>query len=220
MQHTQVRRIMYPDIFHPTGGIPQHLNFEEIRQLIDACLDVPNWKRRNLAERNELFLETLWQAGCRVGEITGGHQKRKGEIIGRYPGLRPCDIDIRRASLNIQIEKRQRAIWHWVKVEPQLITQLVAYHLENDIPRETRIFAFGKRMAETIVKAAVIQAGLPSWIHAHTLRHSHAMHLREQGVHPFIMQEALGHATIGSTLVYSRVSDEDSARAKAQIRWS
>ena len=59
-----------------------------------------------------------------------------------------------------------------------------------------------------------------TWIHAHTLRHSHAMHLREQGVHPFIMQEALGHATIGSTLVYSRVSDEDSARAKAQIRWS
>jgi len=43
------------------------------------------------------------------------------------------------------------------------------------------------------------QAGLPQ-IRLHDLRHTHATHLLEAGVHPKVVQERLGHATISMTL--------------------
>jgi integrase len=64
------------------------------------------------------------------------------------------------------------------------------------------------------------QAGLPP-IRLHDLRHSHATHLLEAGVHPKVVQERLGHANISMTLdTYSHAvpaMEEDAAAKVAAL---
>ena len=196
------------------GQVPPHLDFVDVRRLIDACLEIPKWQKHGISEqwqkhgtgeRNQLFIETLWQTGARVGEVLG---------------IRPGNLDARRVAIYVQILKRKTPLWHWVRVEPELITRLMAYTLHEGIAEGRQIFNFTPRMARLIVKEAASQAKLPSWVHPHTLRHSHAMFLRRSGVHAFVMQEALGHASLTSTLVYGRASEEDTAFEKSKLRWS
>jgi integrase len=61
------------------------------------------------------------------------------------------------------------------------------------------------------------RAGVPQ-IRFHDLRHCHATLLLQQGVHPKIVQERLGHATIGMTLdTYSHVVPGMQERAAADF---
>src|SRR5262249_38399595 len=57
---------------------------------------------------------------------------------------------------------------------------------------------------ERLWKAAVARAGVPS-IRFHDLRHTAATLLLQEGVHPKIVQERMGHATIAETMKYSHV---------------
>jgi len=50
--------------------------------------------------RNKLLLETLWQTGCRLGEVIGGTWTKDGVVIGQYPGIRGKDYVICIHDLN------------------------------------------------------------------------------------------------------------------------
>lgn len=203
----------------PRGGLPPHLTFDEVRGLIDACEQVPSFCKYKVEKRNRLFLETLWQTGCRLGELVGGGMIKGGKGIGSYSGVRPCDLDPRLGLITIQVEKRQSPYWHKVAVEPTLITELIAYSYEAEISKQERIFPISKRLVQNMIKLAGKQAGIAQRVNPHILRHSHAIHLRKEGVHAFVMQKALGHASIASTLVYGQASDDDVTLAKRGIKW-
>ncbi|NCW49538.1 MAG: hypothetical protein EBV88_08730 [Actinobacteria bacterium] len=59
-----------------------------------------------------------------------------------------------------------------------------------------------------IVKAAGERAGVTSVLSPHVLRHSCATHMLDHGADLRVVQEMLGHATISTTQVYTRVSQE------------
>jgi integrase/recombinase XerC len=75
------------------------------------------------------------------------------------------------------------------------------------------------------LKAQAIQAGLPTHVHPHMLRHSYASHLLQSSGDLRAVQELLGHANIGTTQVYtqldfghlSKVYDAAHPRAKRKI---
>ena len=201
------------------GKIPDHLLFEDVRKIIEACQSVPSFIKYKTTIRNRLFLETLWQTGCRLGEALGGIRTSKGIEVGRYPGVRGSDLDIPRGTITVQVEKQKKVTSHIISVETSLVAELVDFYTSQGIKREDRIFQLNKRQAEYVIKTAAAYAGITRRVNPHILRHSNAVYMRSQGVHPFVMQKALGHTNMGSTLVYSRASDEDVAQAKAQIKW-
>ena len=63
-----------------------------------------------------------------------------------------------------------------------------------------------QRGTQWVVSQAVKRAGVRKEVHTHTLRHSYATHLLEQGVNILVIKELLGHAHIETTMVYLHIA--------------
>jgi integrase len=91
-------------------------------------------------------------------------------------------------------------------------------------PRGTRLSA---NQVRNRLKAQALQAGVPTHVHPHMLRHSFASHLLQSSGDLRAVQELLGHASIATTQVYTRldfqhlakVYDAAHPRAAAKRKW-
>jgi len=175
--------------------LPRTLSPGEAERLIDAARGVgPR------ALRDRALVELLYGAGLRVSEAVGLEKggvdldDRIVRVVGKggkeriVPIGRPAAEAIRRylARGRPHLDRRHR---------PELFLNAKGGGL-------TRAGAFLvlRRLAET--------AGLdPSRVHPHLLRHSFATHLLEGGADLRTVQELLGHADLGTTELYTHVSD-------------
>ena len=73
-----------------------------------------------------------------------------------------------------------------------------------------------RNLQKIVVKAAK-KAGINKDVHVHTLRHSFATHLLENGIDIRVIQEILGHANISTTEIYSHVSSEMIRNVKSPL---
>ena len=165
---------------------------------VDRLLGSPDTLTR-LGRRDRAVLETLYATGCRASEVAG---------------LRPVDLDLRAGLLRCvgkgnkerQVPLGSRAI---AALEDYLRRDRPALVARK--PGTTTVFVSksGRPLSRTalwsIVKRSARQAGLPSAVSPHTLRHSFATHLLAGGADLRVVQEMLGHASIATTQVYTRV---------------
>ena len=139
------------------------------------------------------MLMTGYAGGLRVSEIV--HLKLK-------------DIDSERMVINIRNAKGKKD--RQVSLSPLLLKQLRKYYQEYH-PKEYLFEGvnggmYSVRSLQQVFKAAKTGAGNPKTGGIHSLRHSYATHLLEQGTDVKIIQELLGHNSLKTTERYLHVS--------------
>ena len=172
--------------------LPQILTGKEVELLLcqPQCTDFKGY-------RDKAMLELLYATGIRVSELinldvanvntSAGFVRCIGSGKERIVPLYPAAVKALRIYIN--------------DIRPQMIAE----------PLETALFVNvnGERMTRQgfwkIVKFYQEKAGIQKQITPHTLRHSFAAHLLENGADLRSIQEMLGHSDISSTQVYAQI---------------
>ena len=76
---------------------------------------------------------------------------------------------------------------------------------------------YSKRSLQNVFQNALQKAGINKKIGIHSLRHSYATHLLEQGTDIRFIQELLGHKDIKTTLIYTDVSNNSIRNIKSPL---
>lgn len=171
--------------------LPKVISYEEIEKLL----------KNQLTIREKAIFELLYATGLRVSEL--------------------CNLTIKNIDLKTNIiktngkgskerlvplgKKAHSAILDYMKERELLIktkfgskTEIDYLFINNDCKKITRqqVYNFIKKQGETINKA----------ISPHTIRHSFATHLLENGADLRCVQELLGHSSVVTTQLYTHVS--------------
>ena len=75
----------------------------------------------------------------------------------------------------------------------------------------------GKSAVQQSFRLAIKKAGITKDVSVHSLRHSYATHLLEQGVDIVTIKELLGHAAIETTMMYLHVAKVNRIRAHSPL---
>ena len=172
--------------------LPQILTSQEVDLLLEQpeCVDAKGY-------RDKAMLELLYATGIRVTELINLDITDINLAAGV---IRCCTRDKER--LIPMYAKAVKALSDYVTlVRPQMIA----------LPDEPSLFVNvnGERMSRQgfwkIIKYYQKKAHIEKDITPHTLRHSFAAHLLENGADIHAIQEILGHADISSTQVYTQL---------------
>ena len=179
-----------PDLVRPLRLVneprraPVVLSPEEVARLLQAA---PGLKYK-------AALSVAYGAGLRVSEVAN---------------LKVSDIDSGRMMLRVEQGKGQRD--REVMLSPQLLQLLREWWKAARpqvwlFPGQNPINPVTARQLNRAVTVAKDLAGISKRVSPHTLRHSFATHLLEQGVDIRVIQVLLGHAKLETTALYTRVA--------------
>ena len=171
--------------------LPDTLNLEEINDLINAIdLSKPE------GERNRAMLETLYGCGLRVSELTN---LRLSDLFFKEDFIRVTGKGDKQRFVPISdINKKYITIY-----KDQIRNHLdIKKGFEDILFLNRRGRQLTRAMIFTIIKQLAEQIGLKKTISPHTLRHSFATHLLENGADLRAIQQMLGHESITTTEVY------------------
>jgi site-specific recombinase XerD len=76
---------------------------------------------------------------------------------------------------------------------------------------------YSVRSVQTIMKRGVVKSGVNPYATVHTLRHSYATHLLEQGTSLRHIQELLGHSSSKTTERYTHVTSDERRRVRSPL---
>jgi integrase/recombinase XerD len=158
---------------------------------VTALLAQPNPEER-IGARDKAMLEVLYASGLRVSELCGLNIQDVGEEAVRVKGKGSKErvVPIAKSALN--------TVDHYLGKFRE--DKEGALFLGSQGKRLDRITVWSR------VKFYAKKAGITKSISPHTLRHSFATHLLENGADLRVIQEMLGHANIGTTDRYTHIS--------------
>ena len=177
---------------HVEKKIPKILSGEEVELLLEQPKDCDN-----KGIRDKAMLELLYATGIRVSELIN---------------LDVSDVNVPMSFVRCKGGKKERIIpmGHQAKDALENYINNVRKYMVKD-ENETALFVncSGARLSRQgfgkLIKYYQHIAGIETDITPHTLRHSFAAHLLENGADLHSIQEMMGHADISSTQVYSRM---------------
>lgn len=185
------------------AGLPKPLTEGEVEALLAAVLgDGP------VARRDRAVLELLYATGARISEVCGlslgdvdlGH--RTTRLFGK--GAKERIVPFGRAAAG--------ALEAWLSAGGRELMVPDRWARRGDaeaIFLNQRGARLSRQTAWAVVKGYGRRAGIaPERLSPHVLRHSCATHLLDHGADLRIVQELLGHASVSTTQVYTKVSQE------------
>jgi len=175
------------------SSLPRVLSINEIDSFINFY-DHSNF----LNSRNKTILDFLYSAGTRVSEL--------------------CNVELSDIDLDdnfVQL-KGKGSKYRIVPIGSLLRQNLTEYLTYRNNLKSINSFLFlsksHKQMERTavfrIIKKTTSSLGLDSDIHPHTFRHSAATHMLEGGCDLRTVQEFLGHSSVSTTQIYTKITKE------------
>jgi len=175
--------------------LPKCLDLEQVQKLMDAPGDADI-----LSARDKAMLEVLYSSGIRVSELVE---------------LDMADIDLQEGVLRVKGKGRKDRL---TPIGSQAIAAVQRYFemrmLEPKLQSKTTGRVFLNKHGESLSTRSVrrkldkylVTAGLDPGISPHTLRHSFATHLLNNGADLRSVQELLGHQSLSTTQVYTHLT--------------
>lgn len=177
--------------------LPEVLSVEEIDSMI-AQIDMS----RPEGHRNRAIIEMLYGSGLRVSELT---ELRLSNIYRKEGYMRIIGKGSKQRLVPISPIADEQ-FGYWLKDR----SQLNIHPKDADIAFLNR---YGRQLTRamifTIVRRLAETAGIKKTISPHTLRHSFATHLLQNGADLRIIQQLLGHESIVTTEIYTHVNIQD-----------
>ena len=177
--------------------LPKFLPEEEVTSLLDSAYK----SGTNEGHRDAVIMELLYATGLRVGELVS---------------LNMQDVDLSESYIRCMGKGSKERIVH---LYPKALEELRRYLKHARVAlighRRTEPSLFvnhrGERLTRqwvwTILKTYAQKAGIQQNITPHTLRHSFATHLLQNGASLRHVQELLGHSSISTTQVYTHLTN-------------
>jgi len=165
--------------------LPGVLNGDEVVRFLEAVASL----------KTRTALTTAYAAGLRVSEVVG---------------LKVCDIDSGRMVIRVEHGKGGKD--RYVMLSAQLLRILRTYwRLARPrhwlFPGRDESKPIDVQVLHSSCRSACAAAGLAKRVTVHTLRHSFATHLLENGADIRIIQVLLGHGNLSTTARYTQVSN-------------
>lgn len=178
--------------------LPDTLSIEDIDSLISAIDLTKSYNNIYIGERNRAILETLYSCGLRVSELINlklsdlFFEEGFIKVTGKGDKQRFVPIGLNTQKyINIWQQERTK-----IDVSPDDKDTLFLNHRGSKLTRA---------MIFTIIKDLAKAINLNKVISPHTLRHSFATHLLENGADLRAIQLMLGHESITTTEIYMHV---------------
>jgi len=176
--------------------LPRFLEYEEVKKLLDTP-PLTNW----LGARDRAILETLYSTGIRVSELVALNMDDVdflGEVVHiRGKGKKERITPIGSSALQV--------IQHYMEFRNKR-----AQSNSNFDSKVLFVNKHGSRLSTRSVRRKMDKylkiAGLDPQISPHTLRHSFATHMLNNGADLRSVQELLGHQSLSTTQIYTHLT--------------
>jgi len=186
-----------PDIFvklevpKKEKKLPVVLSVQEVKALIDASSN----------QKSKLLIRFLYSSGLRVSELVN---------------LKPQDLDFNQSMGWVRKGKGSKD--RIFKIAETLTKQLQRY-----LTKHPGKFVFSEnepmstRNVQMIIKTTAKKANINKRVTPHTLRHSFATHLLENGENLLVIQQLLGHENLETTRIYTHISQDQLKNVKSPL---
>ena len=175
--------------------LPVYLTVDEVDKLLDIEI------KDAFSARNKSILEVMYSSGLRISELINLEFK---------------NIDLNDSIIRVMGKGSKERI---VPISDLAIKYLKIYvkdYRADLVKKETNNYLFlnnhGKKMTRQgvfkMIKKLTSEKGINKDVSPHTLRHSIATHMLENGADLKIIQEFLGHENIGTTQIYTHLTNE------------
>lgn len=179
--------------------LPDFLTTDEINKLLEVF---PANGKDILSIRNRAIIELMYSCGLRVSELVSlnMHDLKFDDGIIKIIGKGNKERIVPIGSPAERMVKK-----YLEKARPELLKG-------NSLQPKIFVSHNGKILTRArvwgIIKSASKLAGIKKNIYPHTLRHSFASHLLENGADLRVIQEMLGHADISTTQIYTHIDQK------------
>lgn len=151
--------------------------------------------------RDRAILELLFSTGLRVSELCG---------LPRDIDLSADEFSVRGKGEKVRVvflsSEAKSAIKDYLKVRKDMDDSLFVQNAKNSKSKKT--LQLTPRSVERIIKHYGLKAGITRKVTPHVIRHSFATDLLQNGADLRSVQMLLGHANIGTTQIYTHLTDK------------